>query len=115
MRLAAAVAGAGQDERQLLETLCFAAEAEWTSRLREGVAPEDCGKALPTAAAFTAAAGLAAAGEEGPVAFTAGTVSVRNGGARDRGERSRLLLEAARQLMAPYTDEGGFAFLGVRG
>ena len=55
LKLALAAAGEGAD-RTLLEPLCAAAERAWLARLREGVTAEDCGEALPCAAAFTAAA-----------------------------------------------------------
>ena len=98
--LAAAIAGPSDAERPLLEALCASAEDQLKRRLRPGVAPEDCGDALPCAAALLAAAGLLpcrSAGE--PEQFTAGDVSVRT----DAG------------MMVPFCEAGDFAFRGVRG
>ena len=82
LELALAAAGEGADET-LLAPLCAAAEQAWLARLREGVAPEDCGQALPCAAAFTAAAGLAAGGGNA-ASFSAGDISVSLGSGQDR-------------------------------
>ena len=60
--LAAAIARPTAEETPLLEALCTAAEAEAVGRLREGIAAEDCGEALPCAGALLAASAPAEAG-----------------------------------------------------
>ena len=95
----------GQETGPLLEDLCTAAELYWTGRLKEGISPEDCGAAFRCAAALTAAAGLLQ-GEKST--FRAGSVSVTTAGGGD------FRAEAA-ALMAPYVQDGSFAFQGVRG
>ena len=52
LALAMGIAGADEKEQDLLETLCAAAEASWTARLRKSVAVEDCGEAFCCAAAL---------------------------------------------------------------
>lgn len=111
-----ALALGGGEDRALLPPLCAAAERAWLARLREGVTAEDCGEALPCAAAFTAAADLAAGRGGGAVAaFTAGDVSVRGRGAAETASLSRDLRRTAEGLMAPYAEEADFCFRGVRG
>ena len=115
LELALAAAG-GEADRTLLESLCLAAEGAWLARLREGVTAEDCGEALPCAAAFTAAADLTAGtGGGGVASFSAGDVSVR---IRDGGERHRAaesLRQAAQRLMEPYVRAAGLWARGVEG
>ena len=116
MTLARIVSGAGEAEEALLESLCQAARLRWEGRLREGLTPEDCGRAFACAAAFTAAADLAAGRGGGAVAaFTAGDVSVRGRGAAETASLSRDLRRTAEGLMAPYAEEADFCFRGVRG
>lgn len=113
LELALAASG-GEAERTLLEPLCLAAERAWLGRLREDVAPEDCGEAFPCAAAFTAAADLAA-GEGGAASFSAGDVSVSLGSAGDRAKRAESLRLAAERLMEPYARAAGLWAQGVEG
>ena len=51
MTLALAICGADDEERALLEQFCKAAAAEWTARLRPGIAEGSCEEALTCAAA----------------------------------------------------------------
>lgn len=113
LELALAAAGEGADET-LLAPLCAAAEQAWLARLREGVAPEDCGQALPCAAAFTAAAGLAAGGGNA-ASFSAGDISVSLGGVQDRARRAESLRQAAEGLMEPFVRAAGLWAQGVEG
>lgn len=113
LELALAASGEGAD-RALLEPLCLAAEGAWLARLREGVAPEDCGEALPCAAAFTAAADLAAGGG-GVASFSAGDISVSLEGGGDRVRRAQGLRLAAERLMEPYVRAAGLWARGVEG
>lgn len=114
MELALAAAGGGGEDRTLLEPLCAAAEAAWLGRLREGVTAEDCGEALPCAAAFTAAADLAA-GEGGAASFSAGDVSVKLDSGADRAGRAEGLRQAAERLMEPFVLAAGLWARGVEG
>ena len=107
-----ALALGGGEDRALLSPLCAAAERAWLARLREGVTAEDCGEALPCAAAFTAAADLAAAG--GVASFSAGDISVNLGGG-DRAGRAACLRQAAEGLMEPFVRAAGLWAQGVEG
>ena len=49
LKLALELTGGGEGNRMLLAALCAVAEDAWLARLREGVAAEDCGEALPCA------------------------------------------------------------------
>ena len=103
-------------EEALLGLLCAAAEEQWTGRLRAGVRPEDCEETFRCACAFTAAAGiLRSRGGSGTPGFTAGSVSVRAGGAGETEGAARALEAQAAALMAPWRGEADFAFQGVRG
>ncbi len=104
------------EEQQVLEGFCTEALTQWSRRLKETVAPEDCRAALIPACALTALAGFLT-GREGvavPLSFTAGEVSLR----QETGEtdhRLWKLREEAARLMAPYVTDGDFHFRGVRG
>ena len=106
--LAAAIAGPSDAERPLLEALCASAEDQLKRRLRPGVAPEDCGDALPCAGLLP----CRSAGE--PEQFTAGDVSVRTDGGRLCRTAAALRRQAA-GMMVPFCEAGDFAFRGVRG
>ena len=106
---------AAEGEEALLGLLCAAAEERWTGRLRTGVKPEDCEEALRCACAFTAAAGvLRRRGGGAALSFTAGSVSVRSGGAGEAESAAIALEVQAARLMAPWCEGEDFAFLGVR-
>lgn len=111
LELALAATGGGETDRTLLEPLCAAAEEAWRRRLREDVTEEDCGEALPCAAAFTAAADLAA-GEGGAASFSAGDISVKlDGGLR----RAESLRQTAERLMEPFVRAKELWAQGVEG
>ena len=114
LELALAATGGGETDRTLLEPLCAAAEEAWRRRLREDVTEEDCGEALPCAAAFTAAADLAAA-EGGAASFSAGDLSVSLGGGQDRARRAEALRQTAERLMEPFVRAAGLWAQGVEG
>ena len=106
---------AAEGEEALLGLLCTAAEGAWTGRLRPGVRPEDCEETLRCACAFTAAAGILRSRGSGTPGFTAGSVSVRAGGAGETEGAARALEAQAEALMVPWCGEADFAFQGVRG
>lgn len=114
--LASAIVQPSDEEKPLLSALCAAAMAELAQRLREGVPPDQCGDAFPCAAALTAAAGLLPCRDGGSVEqFSAGDVSVRSGGSGQMQQAATLMLRQAAAMMAPYWNDDGFAFVGVRG
>ncbi len=110
LMLARAMVLPEENEELLLEGLCAAASAELARRLRPGLKPFDCADAFSCAAAMTAAACFLPARNEG-VEFSAGDVSVKPSSA----QAINVLLDQAEMLMAPYTTDSGFVFLGVRG
>ena len=83
----------------------------------QSVAPEDCEGAFICASAWLAAAALTDArlgGAEELSSLRAGDVTIEvRGGANS--ERAAALRRSARQLMAPYTEGGGFFFCAVKG
>ena len=106
-----------QEEEAVLSTLCEGASALWTDRLRADLTPEDCRGTFITACAWTALGGMTGAMEQNrpaPLSFSAGDLSVHTG-ARDANACARSLRAQAQELMAPYTKDTGFAFLGVEG
>lgn len=112
--LAAAIVQPQEEEKPLLAALCAAAEAKLAGRLRDGLAPADCGNAFPCAAALLAAAGLLPCRSGGAVEqFTAGDVSIRTGGGL--AAAAAAMERQAGALLEGYAADGGFAFLGVRG
>lgn len=106
--------GAPGDREELLLPLVRAACAALAGRLREGLAPEDCGEAFPLAAAMLAADQLAElTGGGGELAsFTAGDLTIRQVTGRTGG---KTLSDRAEALMEPWLRDAGFAFQGVEG
>ncbi len=115
-RLAAVIAQAGEEETPLLEALCTAAEAQTAQRLRKGCTAGDCGDAFCCAAAMLAAAGMLTCRGGGEVEqIQAGDVSLRLGTGGGACEAAAVLRRQSALLMAPYWEDDGFAFAGVRG
>ena len=115
-RLASVIAQAGEEEIPLLEALCTAAEAQTAQRLREGCTAGDCGGAFCCAAAMLAAAGMLTCRGGGDVEqMQAGDVSLRLGPGGGACEAAAVLRRQCALLMAPYWEDDGFAFAGVRG
>lgn len=92
-----------------LEILCEAAQSELRRRLRPGVTEADCGEALPLAGAFLALAGLEEGGEV--ERFSAGDLTIHGGGSGTSADLRRQ----AERVMAPWLNDSGFVFRGVRG
>ena len=68
--------GAQESQEELLLPLTRAVQRELAGRLRQGVAPEDCGPAFPLAAAMTAMERLCGMTGGGEIAsFTAGDLN----------------------------------------
>ena len=115
-RLAAVIAQAGEEEPPLLEALCTAAEAQTAQRLRKGCTAGGCGDAFCCAAAMLAAAGMLTCRSGGEVEqMQAGDVSLRLGTGGGACEAAAVLRRQSALLMAPYWEDDGFAFAGVRG
>ncbi len=111
LELAQALGGAGQNE-ELMRRLCDAACRTLDRRLKDGLAPEDCGGAYPLAAAWLAMDWLRESrGLDGVTALSAGDISVR----REAGSGGGTLPERAFRLMGPYLKDEGFLFRGVEG
>ena len=111
LELVQALGGAGQNE-ELLRSLCDTACRALSRRLKDGLAPEDCGGAYPLAAAWLAMDWLREGrGLEGVTALSAGDISVR----REAGSGGGKLPEQAFRLMGPYLKDEGFVFRGVEG
>ena len=116
LELARGITNPSEAEEALLESLCHAAEAAWTARLKSGVSAEDCGETFLCAAAFTAAADFAVSRNGGGVeSFTAGEISIRHSGSAEGKAQADALRKTAERLMASYTETAAFAFKGVRG
>ena len=115
LALAAGIAGAEEEELELLAALCLAAEMFWTDRLKAEVNVGACGEAFCCAAAFTAAADFAVSRGSREESFSAGEISVKAGNCSDRLKRADALRKSAERLMAPYADAGEICFRGVRG
>lgn len=108
VKLAAGICGADETDETLI-ALVQAAESCLALRLREGVSPEDCGKAFPIAAAMWAAELYGdSRGSGGITGFTAGSVSVTMEGKGDR------VTSSVENLLAPWLRDGGFSFRGVQ-
>ena len=111
LEMAVKLGRTAEEDREVLRMLCAQAAGRLAGRLREGVAPEDCGEAFPLAGAWLALAGLYAGGD-GVERFTAGSLTIQQ---RDGTERAAALRLQAEQVMKPYLRDDGFAFRGVRG
>lgn len=116
VELAMTVGQIPEEMEEQLTVLCAGAVEMLRGRLKAGVGAEDCAPALVLAAAWTALADLCM-GEcaDRVESFTAGAVTVRQSGGDGALARSRGLREQAERVMAPYVNEQGFAFRGVRG
>lgn len=117
LKTAKSICACAEEDEALLKRLCAASAQALKKELRAGVSPESCEGAFICASAWLAAAALTEArlaGGEELSALRAGDVSVtvKSAGGSERGAALR---RSARQLMAPYTEGGGFFFCTVRG
>ena len=106
--------GAAQNREELLLPMAQAVEAQLGGRLKEGVAPEDCGTAFPIAAAMMVMDRLSVLtnGGDGVTSFTAGELTIR----REQGGTGRKgLFDQAEGLLAPWLGDTGFMFQGAEG
>ena len=116
LETAKSICACGAEDEALLKRLCAASAQALERELREGVAPEDCEGAFICASAWLAAAALtdAKARRGGRSCPPRGRRDDRGQGRRN-SERAAALRRSARQLMAPYTEGGGFFFCAVKG
>ena len=114
LETAKSICACGAEDEALLKRLCAASAQALERELREGVAPEDCEGAFICASAWLAAAALTDArlGGAEELSSLRATIEVRGGA---NSERAAALRRSARQLMAPYTEGGGFFFCAVKG
>ncbi len=102
------------DERQtdLLSLLCAAATSSLTSRLRDGLTPNDCRADFVAAASLFALAAMNGVDDGVNIAeFKAGDLTVKqNHGSRDAA--SRCLQHQAELMIMPYLKDN-FSFVGV--
>ncbi len=92
----------------LLTALCQAAHEALALQLREGITPEDCGKAFPLAvAALASESHRDALGTDQITGFTAGSVSLSVG--REGDGFSRAVVS----LLRPWLRDGAFGFRRV--
>lgn len=117
LKTAKSICACTEEDETLLKRLCAASAQALKRELRAGVSPEECEGAFVCASAWLAAAALTEArlaGGEELSALRAGDVSVTMRNAGGCG-RAAALRRSARQLMAPYTEGGGFFFCAVKG
>ena len=101
-----------EQQSRILEALCGASASALTARLRDGIAPEDCGNDFVTAAGLMALAALAGVSAEVPTEqITAGDFTVRKGSVRYDSVADCLRAQAE-QIMVPYVMDR-FSFQGV--
>ena len=90
LETAKSICACGAEDEALLKRLCAASAQALERELREGVGAEELSS------------------------LRAGDVTIEvRGGANS--ERAAALRRSARQLMAPYTEGGGFFFCAVKG
>lgn len=104
-----------EDEQEMLFPLCAAVETELAGRLKEGVTPADCGEAFVLAAACHVLAFLYVTGRQEQVeSFTAGDVTIRQGGGT-AAQRADDLRQQGDRLLAAWTEDNRFFFQKVMG
>ena len=97
-------------QSQILGMLCRSTVAALTSRLREGLTPEDCKADFIAAASLLALSALNGVDEEGAVEqITAGDFTIKTGG---RDAAANCLRTQAELMMMPYLRDR-FSFQGV--
>lgn len=94
----------------LLRMLCFSTASALTSRLREGLTPEDCKADFLAAASLFALATLSSVSDaEQMEQVEIGDMTLRR---RSSDAASNCLRNQAELIIAPYLRDG-FAFVGV--
>ena len=99
-------------QRDLLSLLCIAATSSLSSRLREGLTPEDCRADFVAAASLFALAAMNEADDKMTLEeFKAGDLTVKQGNS-SRDAASRCLFHQAELMITPYLKDR-FSFMGV--
>ncbi len=102
------------EESERLQTFCRIAAQDFLGKLREGVTVQSCLDTFITASAIMAVAmDESLKAMDGISSYRVGNVSIARNG-KVSGSASELKTHAE-ELMAPYTYDDDFAFLGVRG
>ena len=112
MELARGLGGCPEGQEEALLCACSAARQQLSAALRDGVTEQDCADAFALAGAWLALAAMEAGGAAGQTqSFAVGDVSVHPG---DVERNARVLRRQAWELMAPWVNDRGFLFYGVR-
>ena len=99
------------NQSDILNTLCSAATASLTARLREGLRPEDCKADFVAAASLFALAAMNRVKDGAQLEqVTAGDLTLRKSGNTDAA--SNVLRNQAELMIAPYLKDR-FCFRGV--
>ena len=100
-------------EADLLNALCTAVTASLTSRLKQGLSPEDCKADFIAAASLFALSALESVADmEDAREFRVGNLTVKGKTGTGGSAASNCLRNQAELVMTPYLEDR-FAFLGV--
>ena len=104
-----------EDER--LKSFCAIAEYELLRKLKPDITAESCQETFVSAASLMAVSMLESmkAGTDNVASYTAGNVSVTRKSGQNAQTAAEELRKQAETLMAPYTVDDAFAFIGVKG
>ena len=112
MELARGLGGCPEGQEEALLCACSAARQQLSAALREGVTEQDCADSLALAGAWLALAAMETGSAAGQTqSFAVGDVSVHPG---DVQRNAGILRRQAWELMAPWVNDRGFLFYGVR-
>lgn len=105
------------EETDRLKNFCAVAEYELLQKLRPGITAESCKNAWVSAASLLAVSMYESvkAGTDDLASYSAGSVSVTKKNSQNVHTAVEELRKQAATIMAPYTVDDAFAFIGVRG
>ena len=101
-------------EESALYEMCLAAHAELERRLKDGVSVESIYDEFVRAAGVLAAAMFVSLDCTGADSFTAGSVTLKRGGASSAKRAAASLRSQAELMLAGYLRDGAFCFGAVR-
>ena len=101
-------------EESALFEMCLAAHAELERRLKDGVSVESIYDEFVRAAGVLAAAMFVSLDCAGADSFTAGSVTLKRGGASSAKRAAASLRSQAELMLAGYLRDGAFCFGAVR-
>ena len=101
-------------EESALFEMCLAAHAELERRLKDGVSVESIYDEFVRAAGVLAAAMFVSLDCTGADSFTAGSVTLKRGGASSAKRAAASLRNQAELMLAGYLRDGTFCFGAVR-